>query len=313
MLTPGPRYDLLILGGSGFVGARLAQAAQQAGRSAACTHRTRPLPPGVPGWVVDLCDPAQVTALLRDTRPRAVIHCAVSYAPTHLDEAEQMASSAYSTRTLVDCLHALALDTRIVYVSTNAVFSGMLGRPCAETDRPDPEARHDQYRYYGLARRAGEITALEGWPDALVVRTASVDGFDAWGRLNPRLSAQVDLLRSGRPFSRYVDRVISPTLVDTLVQGLLEAAQPEFSLPQTTGRVLHLVGCEPLTDFDYAVKIAGRLGISQPPIQADHYLPPGAAGRYNIALDAAQTQALLRTRLLTVDQMLDVIGQAEGW
>ena len=313
MLISAPRYDLLILGGSGFVGARAAQAAQSAGWSVACTHRTRPLPPGISGWQVDLCDRAQVTALLRETRPRAVLHCAVSYSPTHLEEAEQIASSAQSTRILVDALQNLALDTRIVYVSTNAIFSGMLGRPYTETIFPDPEARQDQYRYYGLARRAGETIALAGWPDTLVVRTASVDGFDAWGQLNPRLRAQVDLLRSGQSFSRYVDRVISPTLVDTLVQALLEVARPEFPLPKATGQLLHVAGCQPLTDFEYAVKIASHLGISQPPILADHYLPLGSAGLYNIALDVTQTQALLHTRLLTVDQMLEAIGRAAGW
>jgi dTDP-4-dehydrorhamnose reductase len=307
MNTHSQRYDLLILGASGFIGARTAQTALAAGWRVAGTYRTRPLPPGVPGWQVDVCDQAAVTGLLNETRPRAVIHCVASYTPHSLDYDSQMEASAYSTRALVAALRALGaltLDTRIVFVSTNAVFSGKLGRPCAETDLPDPDNRRDAYRYYGLARREGERITLDGWPNSLVARTASVDGRDAWGQLNPRLQALVDALRSGRSFTRYVDRVISPTLVDAVVSGLLEVASPGFPLPQSTGRVLHLAGRQSLTDFDYAHQIAAHLGIPHPPVEEDHYLPPGAVGPYNIALDVSRTQALLQTRLPDVAQVL---------
>lgn len=303
-MTYSQRYDLLILGASGFIGARTVQTALAAGWKVAGTYRTRPLPPGVPGWQVALCDPEAMTHLLRETRPRVVIHCAASYTPHSLDYDSQMEASAYSTQTLITALQSLALDTRIIYVSTNAVFSGKLGRPYTETDLPDPNDRHDTYRYYGLAHREGERLVLDNWPNSLVARTASVDGRDAWGELNPRLQALIDALRSGQPFTRYADRVISPTLVDAVVNGLLEIAAPGFPLPQATGRVLHLAGRQPITDFDYAHQIAARLGIPRPPIQADHYLPPGSVGTYNIALDVSRTQALLHTHLPDVAQLL---------
>lgn len=306
MQTPHPRFDLLILGGSGFVGARLALAARTAGMRVAGTHRTRALPPGIPGYAVDLCDLNAVTALLDETRPRVVVHCAVSYTPTSLDEATQMASSADSTRALTSALRALSLATRIVYVSTNAIFSGMHG-PYREADLPDPEVRQDAYRFYGLARRAGEIEVLTAWEDSIVARTASVDGLDASGELNPRMQATLGRLRSGQPYPRFVDRVISPTLVDSLVAALLEIARPEFALPQVTGRVLHLAGSQMLTDFEYARAIAAHLGIDGADIREDHYLPPGAPGQYNIALDVARTQTLLRTPFSDIDLMLERI------
>lgn len=302
MHTSPPRCDLLILGGSGFVGGRLALAARDAGLTVAATHRSRPLPPGIPGYAVDLCDLAAVRGLLQATRPRTVVHCAVSYTPASLDEANQMASSADSARTLTAALRAINLATRILYVSTNAIFSGVNG-PYREIDRPDPEIRQDAYRFYGLGRRAGEIEVLSHWPDAIVARTASVDGLDAAGRLNPRMTATLERLRSGQPYPRYVDRVISPTLVDTLVAALLEIAQPAFPLPQATARVLHLSGVTALTDYQYAQALATYLGIPAD-IREDHYLPPGSAGSYNIALDVTQTQALLRTRLTGVDALL---------
>jgi dTDP-4-dehydrorhamnose reductase len=206
---------------------------------------------------------------------------------------------------LMAALRAERVDARLVYVSTNAVFSGRRG-PNREDDPPDPENRFDAYRFYGLARRAGEVAVLEGWADALVARTANVDGRDAWGEINPRLRSLIDPLRAGQPLPRYVDRWLSPTLVDAVAAGLVEVARADFALPR--GRVLHLAGREPITDFAYAQRLARHLGADPALVREDHYLPEGAPGRYDISLETAFTQSCVRTPLLDVDEMLERMG-----
>jgi dTDP-4-dehydrorhamnose reductase len=189
-----------------------------------------------------------------------------------------------------------------VYVSTNAVFSGKPGAH-AEDEPPDPEQRTDGYRNYGLARRTGEIAALEQWQDAVVVRTANVDGRDAWGAYNPRLRSLLDPLRAGQPLPRFVDRFISPTLVDSVADALVEIASPDFALPP--GRILHAAGCEPASDYDYGQRLARAINADPALVRPDHYtLAPGRPAPYDISLSTAYTQSLLKTRLLNLDEML---------
>ena len=291
--------DLLIIGGSGFIGARAAQSALRGGQSAACTYRSRPVPPGIPAYPLDLGDPAALRALLEQTQPRAVVYSVLSW--DLASEERQMTASAGHLGLLIDALADLRLPARLVYISTNAVFSGQRG-PSGEDDLPDPELRWDAYRFYGMARRAGERLALERWPETIVARTANVDGRDAWGALNQRLVSLIEPLRAGQPLPRFVDRILSPTLVDSIADGLVEISAPGFALPP--GRVLHIAGSEPVSDYQYARRLAARLGADPALVREDHYLPPGATGEYNIALDTRYTQSLLTTRLVGVEGLL---------
>lgn len=304
-----PAVDLLIVGGSGFIGARAAQAALSAGLRVACTARSRPVPSGALECRLDANEPGALLGCLERTQPQAVIYAALSW---ELDSEEaQMRVSAQGLRVLAAAMKAAAPSARLVYVSTNAVFSG---RPGAhkESEPPDPEARFDAYRFYGLARRAGELAALEGWPNAVVARTANVDGRDAWGSFNKRLLSLLDPLRAGQPLARFVDRIISPTLVDSVAEALVEVAQPSFPLPP--GGILHLSGSQPASDFQYACRLARAVGADPALVREDRCLPPGsAAATYDISLDTAFTQSLLKTRLLDLDAMVErMVGAGFG-
>jgi dTDP-4-dehydrorhamnose reductase len=296
----GP-VDILILGASGFIGGRVAQAAKAAGKSAAGTALLRPLPEGVPGGALDVHDQPALVACLRACRPRALVYSILSW---------DLNSPEAQTRASVDGLravmHALrgaypAGDPapRLVYLSTNAVFSGRPG-PHREDELPDPQNRRDAYRFYGAARRAGEDAALAEWPEALVARTANVDGRDAWGAINPRLAGLIAPLRAGQPLARFVDRVISPTLVDALAGALVEVCDPAFRPPP--GRILHLAGSQPATDYAYALRLAARLGVDPGLVREDYCVPP-----VDISLDVTETQRWLRARLPGVDGLLAAV------
>ena len=299
-----PEVDLLVMGGSGFVGGRTVQAAQAAGLRAACTYLHRPPPPGVPAFQLDCGDGHQMAACLEQTRPKGIIYSIVSGKFSSNSDAEHQYASVTVLRVLLDALARLGLSSRVVYISTNAVFSGKDG-PYREDCVPDSDLRQDAYRSYGLWRRAGEVLTLEQWPNSLVARTANVDGRDAWGQLNPRLQGLIDPLRAGQPLARFVDRGLSPTLVDTLAEALVEVSQPEFALPR--GRILHLAGCEPVSDFEFARRIARKIGADESLVREDHLLPAGSSERYSIALDVAFTQSVLETNLHGVNLLLDQV------
>ena len=99
-------------------------------------------------------------------RPSVILHVG---AYTNVDGAERepdraMAVNAQGTTFVARA--AATLNARLIYLSTDYVFDGTKSIPYREEDVPRP------VNVYGQSKRAGEIAALTGCSDTLVVRTA---------------------------------------------------------------------------------------------------------------------------------------------
>ena len=282
--------DVLVIGGSGFVGGRVLRAAQARGLAAAYTYATHPRAWDLPGYAVHLeTQDGSLEDCLRQTRPAAVIYCAVPSGG-----ADESLHQQVSVVGLERTIQAMPSGARLVYVSSNAVFNSWNG-PYRE-DAPHEE-RSDRYRAYGLMRARGELAALNGWPNTVVARTAHVEGRDADGHLHWRLAEVVDRLKAGQILPRFTDRAISPTWVQTLAEGLLEIAHPAF----TYRGILHLAGSRSLTDYDYTRLIARQIGAREDQVRPDRMFPQGSPGAYSLVLDVTFSQSLLHTRLFGID------------
>jgi dTDP-4-dehydrorhamnose reductase len=98
-----------------------------------------------------------------------------------------------------------------VYVSTDYVFDGARGGYAA-SDAPNPKTA------YGVSKTRGEDAVLAACPTVLIVRTAHViaDGC-------PWIAWLVERLAAGHTVEAWEDRWNTPTPVDTLANGILEA------------------------------------------------------------------------------------------
>ncbi len=241
-------------------------------------------------------------ACIADTRPQTIVYCAVP--PPQGENAIHRTVNVEGVHRVLDSLDGASHQTLFVYLSTNAIFSGQQG-PYQENDLPDPELRQDVYRAYALTRCEGESAALNSWPNTLVVRTATVNGRDTQGKLNPRLAMPVERLLAGCPLPRFCDRYISPTLVDNLVEALLEIIGPDFAYRG----ILHLAGSERVTDYEYACCVARQLGVDTSLIEKDYMAdsPLLVNGPRDSSLDTSLAQGFLRTRLLGVEEQLAFI------
>jgi dTDP-4-dehydrorhamnose reductase len=286
-----------VIGGSGLVGASAVARARARGLAVSYTGLRRA---GAGGLRVDLtvAGGAALDEAMRGA-PDAVLFCAV--APTRAPLAEQRAVSVDGARRVLDAMSRRCPRARFVYTSTNAVFGGGSG-PYAEDDPPEPKRRADPYRAYALAKAAGERVALE-WADAVVARTAVVDGRTTDGALSPRLRALVEALRAG-PLERFTDRIVSPTGLANLADALLEVADARF----LQRRVVHLAGPDPVSDFGWARRVARRLGLDPGrvrPTTTEASADMRGTPR-DTSLDVRATQAVLATRLLGVEAQLDL-------
>lgn len=293
------KVDLLVIGGSGFVGAHLVKMATAAGYRVAYTYANHKAVLPAQAHQVKIEKKGVLEACITDTQPQIIVYCAVP--PPRVDSAIHRTVNVEGVHRVIASLDTVAHQTLFVYLSTNAIFSGRQG-PYRESDMPDPEARQDVYRAYALTRCEGESAALGNWPNTLVVRTATVNGRDIQGKLNVRLATPVERLLAGHPLPLFCDRYISPTLVDNLVEALLEIIDSDF----TYRGILHLAGSQRVTDYEYGCYLAQHLGINEHLVEKVYMAdsPLLSNGSRDGSLDTAFTQSLLRTRLLNIMEQL---------
>jgi dTDP-4-dehydrorhamnose reductase len=126
-------FDVLVVGGSGFVGTKVMKAAQAAGVNVAVTYSTHPVVCPVRSFQIHLGDPRSIEDCIRTTQPRVILYCAVP-PPASSAEAHEIVS-VEGVRRILSVLDP-STQCRFIYLSTNAVFSGKDG-PYAEIAIPD--------------------------------------------------------------------------------------------------------------------------------------------------------------------------------
>lgn len=278
--------DLLVIGGSGFVGAKLTQAAVRAGYKVAYTYSHHKLQLPADSLHVNLLEEGTLETCLAETQPKNIVYCALPRG----DEKIHEAVSVEGVRRTLNALNK-SFSPKFVYVSSNAVFTGTKGQ-YRETDKPDAEERHDDYRTYAITRAAGEQIALSSWRNTIVVRTADVNGRDVEGKLNSRLVNLIEQLKSRREIHRLSLAYISPTFVDNLVDGIMEILDDKFDYRG----ILHVAGCERITYYEFTRMLANFINTDVALIKPDQ------SKIWDYSLNVGFTQSLLNTRLLNVEE-----------
>ena len=124
-----PRFPrVLVTGAAGFVGHHLVRELESSGHEVATTDALQPDAPaahGLPDYsTADLRDGESMRALVRATRPDAVVHLAgVSFVPDGArDPSLALTVNIGGTWTLAEALAAEAPRARLLFVSTAQVY-----------------------------------------------------------------------------------------------------------------------------------------------------------------------------------------------
>ncbi len=219
----------------------------------ACSHAT-----------LDVCRRDQVMAATFSFEPDVIVHAAAFTAVDACEEepGRAFAVNALSTRYLAEA--ARLASAHLVYVSTDYVFDGNLGRPYLEWDEPAPLS------VYGRSKLAGE---KEAGQSATVVRTA-------WLMSKTGANMAKTILRLGRESTgelRFVDdQRGSPTVAADLAAKVLELA-----IARRPG-LFHVTNRGEATWFDVAREVMAAAGLGPErvvPISTDELVPRRPAAR----------------------------------
>ncbi len=263
--------NILIAGGSGFLGRELARQALAAGHAATATFATRA--GGIPGanWLrMDLRQSEDVTRALGETRPDAVINAAYRQADwaTTADGAIRLAMAA------------VQFGSRLVQVSSDAVFSG------ADV-RYDESATPDPITPYGAAKAAAETAIRLFAPAAVIARTSLIIGDGGSGHEG----FTHDLAAGRRNGVLFTDDFRCPVHVADLARAILELTVSDHA------GVCHLAGADAVSRHELGVLIADRDGLDASGLTAGRRVDAGVPGPLDVRLDSTRTQRALRTRL----------------
>lgn len=233
---------ILILGGSGLVGSRFLELATEY-ETLAPTHEE-----------LDLLDSAKLENYLDQTDAEIVINFA---AYTNVDEAEKEKDNKDGVvyRLNVELPEVLAqnclkLNKYLIHISTDYVFDGTKQTPYIESDIPNP------VNWYGTTKMLGEDAVKNVSPEFLIVRPEMPYSSHFDKKLDiARIFLK--MLQEGKEITAVSDQKITPTYVDTLVEGL-------FSLMEVRpSGIYHLTSTDFTTPYDFAVMIAEKFGLNK--------------------------------------------------
>jgi dTDP-4-dehydrorhamnose reductase len=263
--------DLLLVGGSGFLGREVTRQAWRAGDRVVATFHSQALPiAGVDWRMLDVRRRDDVAALVDETRPSVVINVAFQQTDwaTTADGGMHVAAAA------------AAVGARLVHVSSDAVFSGAAVR-YDEACSPDPTTP------YGAAKAAAE-TAIRGLdPTAVIARTSLIIG-DGGSPHEKLVHALASGAKTGVLFT---DDVRCPVHVTDLASALLELARSPSS------GVHHVAGADAVSRYELGVLIARRDGLDETALPTGRRANTGLPGPVDVRLDCARTQSRLITQL----------------
>lgn len=280
---------ILITGGSGLLGSRIAEIALREHEVYAGYCHNKP----EFGEPVKL-DLAKDTDLevIYNIKPEFIIHTA---ALTNVDECEANKALAYKinaegTKRVVEI--ANELGAFLVYVSTDYVFSGDKGM-YKEDDEPNP------IDYYGYTKLLGEK-----YCDCIARPCVIYGAKPASGKVNFALWL-IDNLRNRKEVKIVTDQFITPTINTNLAKMLLEVAGRELK------GVFHLAGATRVSRYDFALQIANKFGLDK-----DLIIPSRMAEMKWIAsrpkdssLDTSKASRYLKEKPYDLDRALRVLKE----
>ncbi len=235
---------------------------------------------------LDITDLDAIASQVLTLRPKLIINAA---AYTAVDKAESEPDLAYRINAeapLALAQSAANCGAGLVHISTDYVFSGQAGSPCAETDATGPLS------VYGRSKLAGEDAIRSALDQHIILRTAWVYG--AQGKRN-FLKTMLRLGAERRELNVVCDQVGAPTWAQDIARVIAQISPQIAQIPGT----YHYTNSGVASWYDFALAIfqeAKTLGLplsveTVNPITTADYPTPAVRPAYSVL----NCQKIIRT------------------
>lgn len=166
---------------------------------------------------MDITDAGQVEAVLMDHAPETVIHCSAYTAVDRAEDEPELCRKVNAEGTKNIASVCAALDCKLIYLSTDYIFSGEGERPWEPEDTPAP------LNVYGQTKYEGEQEIKSRLNKYFIVRISWVFGING----NNFVKTMLRLGRENGAVRVVEDQIGSPTYTYDLAKLLVDMAESE--------------------------------------------------------------------------------------
>ena len=195
---------------------------------------------------LDLRDSEALVEVVRNVRPDIIVHgAAIAGHETAAKDPDQAhAVNVTASRILAE--EAETLGSTIVFISTDALFSGQRGN-YREDDELEP------FSVYGETKALGEEAVRAATENHLIVRT----NFFGWSETGKKsiLEFFVNSLREGTPVRGYPDFVVTSIYVQSLIQTIWDLTE------RGAAGTMHVVSDDAHSKYEYGCMVAQAFGL----------------------------------------------------
>lgn len=285
--------QVLVTGGSGFIGGSFVRKYASKYKTFFTFHRNEIRHPKAWGWRMSLDSEVQMCHLFSELRPNIVLHTAgmTSAAECEKDWQRTYDINVRGTHDLLNLCNEFG--ARMIFLSTDFVFDGNRGN-YEEQDNIFPSTR------YGRSKQmAEEIVCSSTSSPHTVLRLALVYGFGI-----PSAQGMVgwlrDALLANRPVTLFTDEIRNPVYLDDVLNIIDEVIEKDV-----TG-LFNIGGRDRVSRYDFGLNFARTLGYNPncilPASIKDYQGKPPRP--QNLTLNIARAQRRFKTVLAGVDDGL---------
>lgn len=276
----------ILIIGKGFLGSYLAQEASSK-FDVVCTQ-LRPTQSDVK--TLDVTDFEQVKKIISSLNPDYVVNCSVRGDVDNLQNNRELAYAVNSQGPKNIATACQEGKIRLVHVSTDSIFDGKRGN-YTEKDTPNP------INVYAESKLSGELQVSNTAEDYVIART-NFYGIDH--RQRYFFNWILNSLKEKKEINGFTDVIFSPLDVSTLAKMITELLQTRY-----TG-ILHLSSGNPVSKYDFIIKVAELLGCTTENIHASSIddVKMNSPRPKNTSLDNKIALDLLKTPIPTIEKWI---------
>ena len=237
------KSKLLVLGGSGLVGSSFINTSKTDYDIIFSYNTNKIKIPNTQSFQIDLFDNDKIKKIIKNYNPDIVLHT-IAHSSVDLCETDH----SIADRLHVDATNQIAntcasVNSKLIFLSTDAVFEGQLNKKYSETDIPNP------VNYYGKTKLEAEKIVLNASSNNVVLRTSVIYGWHEKSRFTNWI---LDYLKHGKSVDPFSDQFNTPTLIDDLVKVILKIIDKNIS------GLYHATGKTCLNRYQFAILLAKR-------------------------------------------------------
>ena len=185
----------------------------------------------------------KIEKIIENYNPDTVIHT-IAHSSVDLCETDHNVADILHVDTTKKITNACAsINSKLIFLSTDAVFEGELNKKYCEDDIPNP------VNYYGKTKLEAEKIVLNASPNNVVLRTSVIYGWHEKSRFTNWI---LDYLKDGKSVDPFSDQFNTPTLIDDLVKVILKIIDKNIS------GLYHATGKTCLNRYQFAILLAKR-------------------------------------------------------